>query len=40
MACWTGYTARGMKLKGGKLVPNCVPRKKSSKTTTVTRKKK
>lgn len=27
MACWTGYTARGMKLKNGKLVPNCVPKK-------------
>jgi len=33
MACWTGYTARGMKLKSGKLVPNCVPKKKGSKTT-------
>jgi hypothetical protein len=24
-ACWTGYTAVGMKMKGGKKVPNCVP---------------
>jgi hypothetical protein len=24
-ACWTGYTAVGMKMKNGKKVPNCVP---------------
>jgi len=24
-ACWTGYTAIGMKMKNGKKVPNCVP---------------
>jgi hypothetical protein len=24
-ACWTGYTAIGMKNKGGRQVPNCVP---------------
>jgi len=24
-ACWKGYTAVGMKMKGGKKVPNCVP---------------
>jgi hypothetical protein len=23
-ACWKGYTAKGMKKKGGRLVPNCV----------------
>ena len=23
-ACWKGYRAKGMKKKGGKLVPNCV----------------
>ena len=23
-ACWAGYTAKGMKKKGGKMVPNCV----------------
>jgi hypothetical protein len=23
--CWTGYEAIGMKDKGGKKVPNCVP---------------
>lgn len=23
--CWKGYTARGMKNKGGRMVPNCVP---------------
>jgi len=25
--CWTGYTMVGMKLKGKKKVPNCVPKK-------------
>lgn len=24
-ACWKGYTAVGLKNKGGKKVPNCVP---------------
>ena len=24
-ACWKGYTAKGMKKKGNKMVPNCVP---------------
>ena len=24
-ACWKGYTAKGMKKKGDKMVPNCVP---------------
>lgn len=24
-ACWKGYTQKGMKPKGGKMVPNCVP---------------
>ncbi|NBR10516.1 MAG: hypothetical protein EBT98_12870 [Opitutaceae bacterium] len=24
-ACWKGYVAVGMKEKGGKKVPNCVP---------------
>ena len=24
-ACWTGYTAVGMKMKNGRKVPNCVP---------------
>lgn len=28
-ACWTGYTAVGMKNKNGKKVPNCVPTKES-----------
>jgi len=23
--CWDGYTQRGMKKKGGRMVPNCVP---------------
>ena len=23
--CWVGYTQRGMKDKGGRMVPNCVP---------------
>jgi len=26
--CWDGYTAKGMKKKGNKMVPNCVPEKK------------
>jgi hypothetical protein len=28
-ACWSGYTQRGMKEKDGRMVPNCVPVKKS-----------
>jgi hypothetical protein len=24
-ACWKGYTAKGLKKKGGRMVPNCVP---------------
>ena len=24
-ACWRGYTAKGVKRKSGRLVPNCVP---------------
>jgi len=27
-ACWKGYEMIGMKNKGGKKVPNCVPKKK------------
>lgn len=27
--CWTGYTQRGMKDKGGRMVPNCVPVEKA-----------
>ena len=27
-ACWKGYEAVGMKKKGGKKVPNCVPKRK------------
>tara|TARA_R100001509_G_C4820939_1_gene199797 strand:- start:266 stop:394 length:129 start_codon:yes stop_codon:yes gene_type:complete len=29
--CWKGYEAIGMKKKGGKKVPNCVPIKKKKK---------
>jgi len=29
-ACWEGYEQRGMKDKGGRKVPNCVPIKKSA----------
>jgi len=29
--CWKGYEAIGMKKKGGKTVPNCVPIKKGKK---------
>jgi hypothetical protein len=25
--CWKGYEAIGMKVKGGRKVPNCVPKK-------------
>jgi hypothetical protein len=28
-ACWKGYKQTGMKKKGSKMVPNCVPKKKS-----------
>ena len=28
--CWSGYTQRGMKDKDGRMVPNCVPVKKSA----------
>jgi hypothetical protein len=27
--CWSGYEMIGMKSKGGKKVPNCVPKKAS-----------
>lgn len=27
-ACWDGYEMIGMKKKGGRSVPNCVPKKK------------
>jgi len=27
-ACWSGYEAYGFKKKNGKLVPNCVKKKK------------
>ena len=30
-ACWSGYTQKGMKKKGNRMVPNCVPRKKKKK---------
>jgi hypothetical protein len=29
-ACWSGYKQEGMKEKGGRMVPNCVPVKKSA----------
>ena len=29
-SCWTGYVQQGMKDKGGRKVPNCVPIKKSA----------
>ena len=29
-ACWTGYRQAGMKKKGKKMVPNCVPEEKTS----------
>ena len=30
-ACWGGYQAIGFKKKGGKRVPNCVPKTKKKK---------
>jgi hypothetical protein len=30
-ACWKGYAAKGMKKKGNKMVPNCVPVKEETK---------
>jgi hypothetical protein len=30
-ACWKNYEQIGMKKKGGKMVPNCVPKKKKRK---------
>ena len=27
--CWEGYVQLGMKKKKGRLVPNCVPKKKA-----------
>ncbi len=33
--CWDGYVQKGMKMKGGRMVPNCVPAGKAT-----TRKKK
>ena len=29
-ACWSGYTAVGTKMKGGRKVPNCVPVKEDT----------
>lgn len=29
--CWDGYVQKGMKSKGGKMVPNCVPAGKATK---------
>lgn len=26
-ACWKGYETYGMKIKGGRKVPNCVPKR-------------
>ena len=32
--CWKGYSARGMKKKGGKMVPNCVKEEEEQEDTT------
>jgi len=29
--CWKGYTQKGMKKKGKKMVPNCVKKKSNTK---------
>jgi hypothetical protein len=31
-ACWKNYEQVGMKKKGKKMVPNCVPKKKKKKS--------
>jgi len=31
-ACWSGYVQKGLKKKGGKMVPNCVPVNEEDKT--------
>ena len=33
-ACWKGYTAVGMKMKGGRKVPNCVPEESQDRKST------
>lgn len=38
--CWEGYEKIGMKTKNGKLVPNCVPIKKTATKNKTTTKKK
>ena len=30
--CWDGYVQKGMKMKNGKMVPNCVPKGKGVKS--------
>ena len=30
-ACWSKYVQKGMKKKGNRMVPNCVPRKNKKK---------
>jgi hypothetical protein len=30
-ACWDGYEQQGMKKKGKRMVPNCVPKKRKKK---------
>jgi len=37
-ACWSGYTAVGMKMKGGRKVPNCVPKEEAVSEVVVSRK--
>ena len=34
-ACWDGYVQRGMKKKGDKMVPNCVPAGSTSEETEI-----
>lgn len=36
--CWVGYRQAGMKEKGGRMVPNCVPVKKSDESEQTTSK--
>ena len=38
-ACWDGYEAYGTKVKNGRTVPNCVPKRSAAKGKAQARKK-
>ena len=35
--CWKGYEQKGMKMKNGRLVPNCIPKKEVKERKTIER---